>query len=236
MRRCSPSSSCSSSPTTASSLGSFAMSPAFPASDSYGPSAPSPRHQQTTCLAAADLADRQVGDEQTVPTFTTDQSTGSVSSFSPAGMSTATPQSFTVAPGTNSTEALLPGCQGVRRTALPAIHQVSSRSNALEGVPPLVPSFVHLSVLLAGPGLSGSANPSRRCRGCSHLPSRLRGQAASRFSGLLRPAGGGALPPPVMWRLVAHPAVGGLEDHLDLQRPGAQGGLMNRREINARQD
>ena len=146
-------------------------------------------------LPAADLADRQVGDEQAVPTFTTDRSTGSVPSFSPAGMSTTTPQSFTVAPGTNSTEALPPGCKGVRRTAIPAIHQVSSRSNALEGVPPLVPSFVRLSVLLAGPGLSGGAIPSRRCRGCSHLPSRLRGQAASSFSGLLRQATGGALPP-----------------------------------------
>ena len=35
--------------------------------------------------------------------------------------------------------------------------------------------YVHLPVLLAGPGPSGSADPSRRCRGCSHPPLRLQG-------------------------------------------------------------
>ena len=59
------------------------MWPAFPTSDYYGPSAPPSRHQQTTCLAAADPDGRQVGAERTVPTFTTDRLTGSVPSFSP---------------------------------------------------------------------------------------------------------------------------------------------------------
>ncbi len=37
----------------------------------------------------------------------------------------------------------------------------------LRGVQPLVP-HVRLPVLLAGPGPSGSAGPSRRCQGCFH--------------------------------------------------------------------
>ena len=170
------------------------MWPAFPTSDYYGPSAPPSRHGQTTCLAAADPDGRQVGAERTVPTFTTDRLTGSVPSFSPAGLSTAIPQPSPWPPTPHGVEAVLPGCRESQRTAIPAIHQISSRSNALEGVPPLVPSYVHLSVLLAGPELSGSASSSRRCGGCSRPSSRLRGQAASSFSGLLRQATGGALP------------------------------------------
>ena len=66
---------------------------------------------------------------------------------------------------------------------------------------------LHLPVLLAGPGPSGSADPSRRCRGCSHPTLRLQGQAAPSFSGLLRQAAGGLLPPArsygASWRTVA---------------------------------
>lgn len=43
-------------------------------------------------------------------------------------------------------------------------------------------SHVHLFVSLAGPGPSGSADPSRRCQGCSHLLLRLQGQAALSFN------------------------------------------------------
>ena len=101
----------------------------------------------------------------------------------------------TMAPDTGGAEAVPPGCREVQRTAIPAIHHGSQPVALLEGVPPLVPAYVHLSVLLAGPELSGSASSSRRCRGCSRPSSRLRGQAASGFSGLLRQATGGALPP-----------------------------------------
>ena len=45
------------------------------------------------------------------------------------------------------------------------IHQIEAGSG-IEGVRPLVPAYVHLPVLLAGPGPSGSTDPSRRCRGC----------------------------------------------------------------------
>src|SRR6266508_4647475 len=51
--------------------------------------------------------------------------------------------------------------------------------------------YVHLPVLLAGPGPSGSADPSRRCRGCSHPPLRLQGSAAPSFSEPLRRLEGG---------------------------------------------
>jgi hypothetical protein len=70
----------------------------------------------------------------------------------------------------------------------------------LSGVPPLVPALVRLSVLLAGPGPSGGAGSSRRCRAASRPPRRLPGQAAPSFTGLLRQPGGGALsfPPGLM--------------------------------------
>ena len=51
----------------------------------------------------------------------------------------------------------------------------------LRGVQPLVP-HVHLPVLLAGPGPSGGAGPSRRCQGCFHPHPRLPDQAAPSFT------------------------------------------------------
>ena len=72
---------------------------------------------------------------------------------------------------------------GVHRT--PAhIRQVGA-GVSLERLYTLVP-HVHLSVSLGGPGSSGSADPSRRCQGCSHPPRRLPARAALSFPGLLR--------------------------------------------------
>ena len=67
--------------------------------------------------------------------------------------------------------------------ACTAARPVSTRLEPvhLEGVQPLVPHR-HLSVLLAGPGPSGSADPSRRCQGCSRPPPRLQDQAALSFA------------------------------------------------------
>ena len=93
------------------------MWPALPTSDYYGPSVPSPAHQQTTCLASGRLAGGQGGEPRTVPTFTIDRSTGLAPSFSPAGLSTATPQHFTVAPGT--TVAPRPSLPVIRRPRSP---------------------------------------------------------------------------------------------------------------------
>jgi len=82
---------------------------------------------------------------------------------------------------------------GVHRT--PAhIRQVGA-GVPLERLYTLVP-HVHLSVSLGRPRSSGSADPSRRCQGCSHPPRRLPGQAALSFPSLLRQTRDGVLSPP----------------------------------------
>ena len=75
------------------------------------------------------------------------------------------------------------------------IHQVGAGSG-LAGVRPLVPALVHLPVSHAGPGPSGSTDPSRRCQGCSHPPLRPQARAALSFSRPLRRPTGGVLSPP----------------------------------------
>jgi hypothetical protein len=68
----------------------------------------------------------------------------------------------------------------------------------------LVPR-VHLLALLAGPGPSDGAGPSRRGRGCSHPPVRLHGQAALSFTRTAATARRRVLSSrPVRRRLVAH--------------------------------
>ena len=74
------------------------------------------------------------------------------------------------------------------------IHQVRAGS-CIEGVPPLVPAHVHLSVSLAEPGPSGGARPPRRCRSCSRPVPCLRDPAAPSFSRLLRQPAGGSFHP-----------------------------------------
>ena len=86
----------------------------------------------------------------------------------PCSLATSTPQAFLVA----SPPALLTGF-GVAPDnnieACTAVRPMSARFGAgssLEGVRPLVSAHVHLPVLLAEPGPSGSAEPSRRSRSC----------------------------------------------------------------------
>jgi hypothetical protein len=65
--------------------------------------------------------------------------------------------------------------------------------------------LVHLPILLDGPGPSGSADPFRRCQGCSHPPLRLQERAALSFNEPLRRSTGGVLSSPHgQQRLVAH--------------------------------
>jgi hypothetical protein len=79
---------------------------------------------------------------------------------------------------------------------------------AVKGRQSLV-SRVHLPVSLTGPAPSGSADPSRRCQGCSHPPQRLPGQAAPSFTRPLRRSGDEGLSPPLDFRrLVAHVVLG----------------------------
>jgi hypothetical protein len=75
------------------------------------------------------------------------------------------------------------------------IRQVGAGGLLLRGFQMLV-SHVHLSVLLAGPESSDSADSSRRCQGClpSFFPSR-KSDALSFFT-LLRQRSGGVLSPP----------------------------------------
>ena len=154
---------------------------ALPGSDYYEGSAPSRCHQPTTGLPTRASG---IGQHRTVPTFTTDRSAGSATSFSPDSLATSTPQAFLVASRsarlTGRRSRVLPA-RSVR--ALPA-RPISARfepRTGLEGVPPLVHCALHLSALLAEPGPSGSTDPSRRCRGCSRPHPRLRGQAAPSF-------------------------------------------------------
>ena len=84
MRRCSPTTSCPSSPRTANTLSPFALWPAFLASDYYEDSAPPRGARLTARLPGSDPADQREGDPEVVPTFTADRLTGEVPSFSPA--------------------------------------------------------------------------------------------------------------------------------------------------------
>ncbi len=170
---------------------------AFPPSDYYGPSAPPSSRQQTACLPADGLAGRKGGGLDGGSHVHQQPVDGMGAQLFPCNLATVTPQAFTVASwptpsaGLGVTDrlpdqrALLPGPDP------PGFEPV----HPLEGVPPLVSAFVRLSVSLAGPEPSGGADPSRRCRGCSHPALCLQGQAASSFSDLLRQAEGGSLHP-----------------------------------------
>ena len=87
------------------------------------------------------------------------------------------------------------------------IHQISSRFESYGGST-TGSLALRLSVSLAGPKPSGGTGPSRRCRGCSHPTLRLQGQAAPRFTELLRQPGGGDLHPTrfnsASWRTTRH--------------------------------
>jgi hypothetical protein len=74
------------------------------------------------------------------------------------------------------------------------IHRVGAGGTS-RGVPTPVP-YVCLLVLLTGPDPSGSTEPARLCRGCSHPSRRPPGQAASSFTPPLRRQGDEGLSPP----------------------------------------
>jgi len=127
------------------------------------------------------------GQPGTLPTFTAHRSTGSVPNFAPA----ASPRVRRRHSSWPPYRRLQPAREsptdrdrvGVHRT--PAhIRQVGA-GVPLERLYTLVP-HVHLSVSLGRPRSSGSADPSRRCQGCSRPPRRLPGRAALSFPSLLR--------------------------------------------------
>jgi hypothetical protein len=189
------------------------MQAALLPSDYYGGSATPGRHQPTAGLPATPLA---VGREGQHPGAShvhhVPVGRGGAQLF-PGSLATSTPQLFLVA--SSGTKAVTSGVAahhawpvlGVR--CWPAhIRQVRAGS-PLSGVPPLVHCTLHRPALLAGPGPSGSPGPSRRCRGCSHPPCRLPGQAAPSFNRAAATAQRWVLSPhPVTQRLVAHCLVG----------------------------
>jgi hypothetical protein len=150
-----------------------------------------PRPGAVSRRRACPPAQGRGGRHRAVPTFTTGRSAGSATSFSPDSLATSTPQAFPVAsrpaPLTDR-RSRSPTVTGSR--ALPARPR-SARfepSTGLEGVPPLVHCALRLSASLAEPGPSGGTDPSRRRRGRSRPPPRLRDQAAPSFK---RPAATG---------------------------------------------
>jgi hypothetical protein len=80
------------------------------------------------------------------------------------------------------------------RRAPAHIHRVRAGRRSRGVTTPV--SFVYLPVSLTGPGPSGSPEPTRLCRGCSHPHQRLPARAASSFTPPLRQQGDGGLTPP----------------------------------------
>ena len=162
-----------------------------PRTTTAAPPHPGAHSRQRTCPPPAWPAGGE-GSTWAVPTFVLRSVDGGGGQLCPSGLATGTPQAFPVA----SWPALTTGISVARSRGTCAATR--PRSTRLEPVLPLrgftalVP-HVHLPVLLAGPGPSGSADPSRRCRGCSHPPLHSQGRAAPSFTSLLRQAGGRAL-------------------------------------------
>ena len=106
----------------------------------------------------------------------------------PCGIAASTPQPFlaaSLAARAHHRGSSLPAKGQNRCAPLPAqIRQVRAGA-ASRGCHTPVP-HVLLSVTLAGPKPSGSAGPSRRCRGCSHPHRHHPAQAAPSSTALLR--------------------------------------------------
>jgi hypothetical protein len=97
VRRYSPATSRHSSPQAASSLPSFVMWPAFPASDYYEGSVPSRRQQPTTSLPASALAGRREGQRRDGSHVHHTPVDGGGAQLCPCSLATPTPQTFGVA-------------------------------------------------------------------------------------------------------------------------------------------
>ena len=142
-----------------------------------------------------------------VPTFTMYRLTGEVPSFAPAASPHLRRRPSPWPPHRHSE----PASESTTHTcwSCTADRPISTRLEPacrLRSFPHWFKLRLHLPVSLAGPGPSGGADPSRRCRGCSHPHLRPQARAAPSFKGLPRQANGGVLsPPPGTWRLVAHP-------------------------------
>ena len=189
------------------------MWPALPAAEYYGDSATPGCHQPTAGLPAAVLAARREGRHPSAShVHCVPVGRGGAQLF-PGSLATGTPQAFPVASLVAKvvTFGVAARHAAVQRPACAADRPTSARFEPalpLAGVPPLVHSSLHRPALLAGPGPSGSADPSRRCQGCSHPAWRLPGRAALSFSRAAATAQRWVLSPhPVTQRRVAHAVV-----------------------------
>ena len=135
------------------------------------------------------------GTNEMVPTFILEPFNGVGAQLCPCNLATPTPQAFNVAPTGDITRSKVPFPNKVRARNPAQIHQVRAGGFVLRSVQSLVP-HIRLSVLLAGPGPSDSAGPSRRCRGCFHPPGVPRIRLPSASTRLLRQTHGGVLSPP----------------------------------------
>ena len=166
------------------------MWPAFPTSDYYGSSAPPRRHQPTTDLptgqlAAARVRDHRDGSHVHLPTVRRDRHPAMPLQHRrgyAADLHRGLPTGDITQPR-SSPHRIGRGCALLPSPYPPDL----SWWHLLRGFQPLVP-HVCLSVLLAGPGPSGSAGPSRRCQGCFRPHPRPGDQAALSFT---RPAATG---------------------------------------------
>jgi hypothetical protein len=154
-------------------------------SDYYGASAPPRGHQSTTDLPMTRPDARPGGRPRTVPAFTITRSTREMPSSTPTASPRLRRRPSTWPPHRRHITGF-----GVdphhRRKSRAAIRPTSTRLEPATryGASPLVP-HVHLLVSLAGPGPSGSTDPSRRCQGC--LPP-SRASPRSDYPQLHRPA------------------------------------------------
>jgi hypothetical protein len=188
------------------------MHEAFPRSDYYETSAPpTALSRRRACPPGQAGRPSPMGDRRRFPRSPHDRSARSAPRYYPDSIATATPQAFTMASppaaGTGfGVDRTPPGSTGHALHSGPDPPGSSRRKTygALHGF-----LNVCLLALLAGPGTSGSAAPSRHCRG------RFPPSPASPGSGCPQlhpgrcddPAVKVSHPHSVTRRLVAHPAV-----------------------------
>jgi len=162
----------------------FAMYTAFPCSDYYGSSAPLRRHQPATGLPRHAGRDQRSGSH--VHSRTLQRGRCPAMPLQPRHGYAAVLHRDLPAGDIDRPMSSPTGLSGVRCN--PArICQVGAGGLRLRGFQPLVPR-VHLSVSLAGPTPSDSADASRRCQGCFRLHRCPSGRAAL---GFLQPAATG---------------------------------------------
>lgn len=120
---------------------------------------------------------------QQVPVFTIDRSTASVPRCAPAASQRLRRSRSPLPPDRRgrSDPGVALRCWQRRCAAIRPLSVRFEPADHLRGFTIRVP-HVHLSVSLAGPGPSDSADPSRRCQGCSRSCPHLRARAALSFS------------------------------------------------------